>query len=609
LWEALGLDPARDYRKNSGRYMNAVARLRAGVTQSEAQAQMSAIASRLEVDYPVFNKSWGVRLEAFRDSMVREVKTSLLVLLGAVFLLLGVACANVANLLLARHTARRREMAVRASIGAGRWRVVRQLVTESLVIAISGGVLGLALARAAITGLVALAPRNLARETAIHVDLRIVLFALALSLATGLIFGLGPSLMTARADLIRGLRDDSRVGLGSHGRLRNLLVAAEVALCVMLLAGAGLLVRSFVALQSVDSGLKASQVLTFRVTIPGAVYREPARRIGFFKRALEDLRKLPRVRSASGITFLPFNGIAPGTNVNIAGHPPTKPGEDLIATIRTVMPGYFETMGIPLKKGRDFTPLDNTPETPYRFIINEAFARQFMPGEEPVGKQINAAMQNTNPFGEVIGMVGDVKEGAIDKEPSPTVYYIHAHMPLTQMIFVMRTEGDPLGLAGPVRAVIRGIDPAQPVAEIEPMETIVRETFSRQRFSAMLLTGFSLVALLLAAIGIYGVLAYTVTARTREFGVRMALGAEPGRIISLVLGSGARLVVSGVIVGLTGAAALTGLLKSMLFGVSAHDTATFAVVPVLLGGVALLASWAPANRAARMDPVDALRTE
>jgi len=249
------------------------------------------------------------------------------------------------------------------------------------------------------------------------------------------------------------------------------------------------------------------------------------------------------------------------------------------------------------------------PETPYRFVVNEAFVRQYMKGEEPLGKQISAKMQAPNPFGEVIGVVGDVKEGAIDKEPSPTVYYIHAHMPLTQMIFVLRGEGDPLALAAPARAVIRNLDPAQLVAEIAPMETIVRETFARQRFSAVLLSGFSLVALLLAAIGIYGVLAYTVTARTREFGVRVALGAEPGRIVSLVLKTGARLVLAGSAAGLAGAAALTGLLKSMLFGVSAHDAATFAIVPLVLATVALASAWVPARSAARMDPVEALRAE
>jgi putative ABC transport system permease protein len=608
LWEALGLNPARDYRKNAGRYLNSVARLKPGVSEQRAQVEMTAIGKRLERDYPVFNKNWNVLLEPLRDSMVREVKTSLVVLLGAVLLLLAVACANVANLLLARHTARRREMAVRASIGAGRWRVVRQLVTESLVLGLAGGALGLGLARLAIAGLVSLAPADLARDAAVEMDLRIVLFAVAVSAATGLIFGLGPALAVARTDLIRGLREDGRAGGGSHGRFRNFLVAAEVALCVMLLAGAGLLVRSFVELQSVDPGLKASQVLTFRVSIPGAVYREPQQRIQFYERVLAEFKKLPGLRSASGITFLPFQGIAPGTSVEIAGKV-AKAGEEPVATIRTVMPGYFQTMGIPIRSGRDFLDADNRVEAPWRFVINEAFARQYLRGEQALGKQISAHMQSPNPFGEVIGVVGDVKEGAIDRDPFPTVYYVHAHMPLTQMIFVLRAEGEPLALAEPARRVIRGIDAAQPVAEMAPMQTIVQETFGRQRFSAVLLAGFSLAALLLAAVGIYGVLAYTVNERTREIGVRVALGAEPGRIAWLVLREGGRVVVAGAVAGLAGAMALTGLLKSMLFGVGAHDAATFAVVPVVLMAVAMAAAYLPARRAARMDPVEALRAE
>ncbi len=297
LWEALGLNPARDYRKNSGRYLSAIGRLKPGVSEAAAQSQMSAIGKRLETDYPVFNKNWTVALEPLRDSMVREVKTSLLVLLGAVFLLLAVACANVANLLLARYTSRRREMAVRASIGAGHWRIVRQLVTESLVLGLAGGALGLLLARAAIQGLLLLAPRDLARNAAVQVDLRIVLFALALSLATGLVFGLGPSLAMARADLIRGLRDDSRAGIGSHGRLRNFLVAAEVALCVMLLAGAGLLLRSFAGLQAVDPGLNPSRVLTFRVSIPSARLSRTAEAHPFLR------ERAARPASAPGCAF------------------------------------------------------------------------------------------------------------------------------------------------------------------------------------------------------------------------------------------------------------------------------------------------------------------
>jgi putative ABC transport system permease protein len=609
VWTAMGLDPALDYRKSAGRYMMSVARLKPRVGIVQAQAQMSAIGRRLEAAYPVFDKNWSVRLEPLRDSMVRTVKTSMWVLLGAVGLLLAVACANVANLLLARHNTRRQEMAVRSAIGAGRSRVVRQLLTESLVLAISGGLLGIWLARGAVRGLVALAPRELVGGAAIAIDLRILGFAVALSLLTGLVFGLAPALAASRADLLNGLRGGGRGSTGSHGGLRRGLVAAEVALSVALLAGAGLLFRSLIGLQGVDPGLDPSGVLTFRVSLPSARYPDLAKRVQFYQKALEQIRALPGVRAASAINYLPFRGQAAGTWVNIGGHPQAKPGEELLSTIRTVTPGYFRAMGIPMRVGRDFSAADNTIESPYRFVISERFARQYLAGEQPLGKQINALMGDTNPFGEIIGVVGDVKEGAVDQDPTPTVYYVHAHMASGQMVFVVRASGDPRNLAEAARRVIRGLDGAQPVAEIEAMESIVRETFSRQRFSALLLAGFSLVSLLLASVGIYGVLAYTVTERTREFGVRVALGADPGRIAGLVLGMGARLVAGGTVAGLAGAMLLTSLLKTMLFGVGAHDIATFVTVPVVLAAVALLAAYLPARRASRLAPADALRTE
>jgi putative ABC transport system permease protein len=570
---------------------------------------MTAIGKRLEAAYPVFDKNWNVKLEPLRDSMVRSVKTSMWVLLGAVGLLLAVACANVANLLLARHNSRRREMAVRSAVGAGRSRVVRQLLTESVVLALSGGLLGILLARGAVLGLVALAPRELVNSAAIAIDLRILSFAVALSLLTGIVFGLAPSLAASRADLLGGLREGSRGSIGGNSGLRRGLVAAEVALSVALLAGAGLLFRSLIGLQGVDPGLDAAGVLTFRVSLPGARYPDASKRVQFYQAALAQIRALPGVQSASATNYLPFRGMAAGTHVNIAGRPPAKPGEELVSTIRAVTPGYFQAMHIPIRQGRDFSDADNTVNSPYRFLISESFARAYLPDKQPLGSQINALMGDTNPFGEIIGVVGDVKEGAVDKEPTPTVYYVHSHMASGQMVFVVRSSGDPRTLSEPLRRVITGLDGAQPVAEIELMETIVRETFSRQRFSALLLVGFSIVSLLLAAVGIYGVLAYTVTERTREFGVRVALGADPGRITALVLGMGARLVVGGTAAGLAGAMLLTSLLKSMLFGVGAHDALTFVTVPLVLGAVALLAAYLPARRASRLAPVDALRAE
>ena len=607
LWETIGLDPARDYRLKSGRYAMSVARLKAGVTRDQAQTEMSAIAKQLETEFPAFDTKWDVNVEPLRDSLVSEVKTSMLVLMGAVGLLLAVACANVANLMLARYTARRREISVRQAIGAGRARVVRQLLTESLALGLAGGALGVLSARWAVLGLLELAPRDLSRNVAIQVDYRIVFFAVAASVLTGIVFGLAPSLMTSRADLTQGLREDSRSSTGGSAALRSILVAAEVAMAMMLLAGAGLLFRSLAGLQAVHPGLNPSHVLTFGVLIPGARYREPAQRTQFFKTAIAQIEPLPGVESASAVSFLPFTGLDAATDFSIAGRPPAKPGEELGTIVRTVMPGYFHTLAIPLKQGRVFAAADNTLDSPYRFVVNEAFVQRYMPHENPIGQQIKVDMDNKNPLGEIIGVVGDVKEGALDKEPQPTVYYIHSHLVYTGMTFVVRTQGDPLQLADPVRKVIHGIDPAQPVAQVRTMDAIVRETFSRQQFSALLLGGFSIVSLVLAAVGIYGVLAYIVSGRTREIGVRIALGAEPGRILGMVLGSGLRVVLVGAAIGMGGALALTGLLQSLLFGVKPHDATTLAGAVALLLAVAMLAAYLPARRASRLAPVDALR--
>ena len=609
LWEAMGFDPARDYRATAGRFPMAAARLKPSVTLERAQAEMTAIARRLEAAYPAFDKNWTVNLEPLRDSMVREVKTSLQVLLGAVGLLLAVACANVANLLLARYTSRRREIAVRMAIGAGRGRVIRQLITESAVLSLTGGALGLALARFAVMGLVALAPRDMARNALVAVDLRVAWCALAISALTGILFGLAPSLVASRDEMACGLREAARSTIGGGRRLRSVLVAAEVALSLVLLAGAGLLFRSLASLQGVNPGLDPKGLLTFRLSLPGARYPEPPRRTQFLARALDEIRRLPGVRTASAISFLPFDGMPAATRVEIGGRPQPALGEEPVATIRTVMPEYFHTMGIPIKSGRDFTAGDNTPESPYHFIVNETFARRYLAGEEPLGKQISTEMDDKNPFGEIVGVADDVKEGALDQEPKPTVYYIHAHLVYSGMVFVVRTAGDPLAVAEPARRVIRSLDGELPVADIRTMDAIVRETYSRQRFSALLLGAFSAVSLLLAAVGISGVLAYSVTERTREIGVRMALGAEPGRITTLVLAGAAYVVLPGMAVGVAGALALTGLLRTLLFGIEPRDGATLVMASLVLAAVTLAAAYVPARRAARLMPLDALRME
>jgi len=608
IWGPLGLNPAQNYRKTSGRWATSVGRLRPGVSKREAQAHMSALAKRLEQAYPEFNTNWRVNLEPVRDALFRNTKAPLLVLLAAVILLLAVGCANIANLLLARYSSRAREMAVRASLGAGRWRVIRQLLTESLMLGLAGGMCGLMLARWAVSGLLLLAPRDVAQSAEVHVDFRIVVLAVALSLLTSMLFGIAPALATTRIDLISAMRGDSRSVIGA-GRLRSWLVGAEVTFSVILLSGAILVFRSLVSLESVNPGLNPSNLLTFRIPLTAGRYREDPRSTQFFERALREMSHLPGVRSASAVSFLPFTGPGAGTSVNIEGRPPAKPGAELEALIRTVMPGYFRTLGIPLKSGRDFTDSDNRPDSPYHFIVNEAFVRQFLPGEQPLGQRISAYMDDHNPFGEIIGVAADVRESAIDHQAEPTVYYPHVHLSYARMVFLLRTDGNPLGLAGPARRVIRQLDAEQPIAEVRTLENVMGENFSRQRFSAWLLGGFATVALVLAAVGIYGVLAYSVTARTREFGLRAALGAEPKRIIALVIKSGIGPVLIGIAIGGAGALALSGLLESLLYGVGPRDPLTFSGVPLLLAAVALLAAYLPARRAARLDPMAALRIE
>ncbi|HZD95600.1 MAG TPA: ABC transporter permease [Candidatus Sulfotelmatobacter sp.] len=609
VWLTLGLNFSSDLRKKQGRWLLSVARLKPGVSFTQAQAEMTGIGKRLEIAYPEFDKNWGINVEPLRDSLIGQVKPSLLALLGAVTLLLAVACANVANLLLARYTARRREMAVRGALGAARLRLLRQLLTESLVLGLVGGGLGIGLAGLAVSGLVALAPRELTRSVQVTFDLRILAIAVILSALTSVIFGLAPALIASRGNLSRALHEESHQGTGGGVRLRSWLVAGEVACSVILLAGAGLMFRTVIGLQAVDPGLNAGQVLTFRVTLPNARYKDPGKKVEFFAQAAGQLSRLPGVRSASGVSYLPFNGLAAGTNIDIAGRPPARPGEDLDATIRTVLPGYFQTAGIPLKQGRDFTAADNVIDSPYHFIINEAFARKYLQGEEPIGKSISAWMDSKNPFGDIIGVVGDVKEGSLDHEPLPTVYYIHSHLTYGEMVFVLRTEQEPLSVIEAARKVIHGLDRELPVSDVRPMTTVMRQTFARQQFSAVLLGGFSLASLLLAAIGIYGVLSYSVTQRTREIGVRVALGAEPRSIIRLIIASGARMVITGALIGIALAMALSGLIKSLLYGIGPRDPLTFVVAPAALIAVALMAAYVPARRAARVSPMEALRAE
>ena len=602
LWPSMQLRPSPAHDRGP-RNMIVVARLKEGITAGEAQSQMRGIASQLEQEDPQFNKNWTVVVEQIRDSFARSVKISLLLLLGAVSLLLVVACANVANLLLARYTLRRSEMAVRITLGAGRGRLLRQLLTESLLLALLSGAAGLALGRWALAAILAFAPQSLTRTSGIAIDWRIVLFTIGLSSLVGILFALAPSLLATRPDVESGLKRKIPRRFAGRGNASAWLIAGEIAVSVVLLVGATLLFRSFVKLQSVDSGLKPRNVLTFhfRVMSPHDINR--------FHEAVSGIEHLPGVSSVSAISFLPFDELAAVTPVTISGRPLAKPGEELVATIRTVMPRYFETIGIPIQQGRDFTEVDNTPQSPMHFLVNEAFARKYLDGEAPLGKMISVKMARSNPFADIVGVVGNVREGSVTGAAVPTVYYVHAHMPYGQMTLVVRSERDPEALVGSLRSTIHDLDPTLAVAGVRTMQSILEETYARERFTAQLMGAFSFAALLLAGVGIYGVMAYSVSARTKEFGVRLAIGATPRQIIAMVLRDGAWIVAGGLAAGTLGAIGLSKLLASLLFETSATDPFAFAFALAILLLVALAAAYLPAHRAMSVDPTVALRYE
>lgn len=600
LWPYMKVYPSGAHDRGA-RNMRAVARLKENIGRGQAQAQMTAIARQLEGMDPQFNKNWTVTVESLRDAFARKVRTSLLVLLASVSLLLLVACANAANLLLARHSARGPELAMRAALGAGRWRLTRQLLTESLLLAAFSGVAGLALGHYALRGLVAIAPQTLTQTAQVSIDWRIVLFAIGLSTLTGVLFGLAPSLFAGRSGSAGEVRFVRSWRTVSRRSPRAWLIAMEIAVSLVLLTGGSLLFRSLLRLQHVDSGLTPRNVLTFhfRVMSPHDVIR--------FGQAIAEIKKLPGVRSASATSFLPFDGAAAATTVNINGDGDGRPGEELTATVRTIKPRYFETIGIPIRRGRDFSASDDTPQAPMRFVINDAFVRKYLAGEDALSKTIRAGMARNNPFGQIIGVVGDVKEGSLGTVPVPTVYYVYSHMPYGQMTLVVRTERDPLTLVTSVRRVMRDLDPKLAVADIRTMEEILGDTYARERFLALLMGGFSACAVLLAAIGIYGILAYSVSLRTQEIGIRQAVGADASRIIRMVLTDGAWFVAVGLVTGMAASLAVTRLLSSLLFETGAHDPMALAFAPGILLIVAAVAAYIPAHCAAKLDPMRALR--
>ncbi|MGA9769121.1 MAG: ABC transporter permease [Blastocatellia bacterium] len=608
IWAPFSL--GADFRVRRGRFMSAVARLKAGVTVEQAQAEMTSIAGALEQQYPEFDKNWGVNLVPLRQQFTGEISTPLFVLFGAVVFVLLIACANVANLLLARAAARQKDMAIRAALGASRTRLVRQLLTESVLLAGMGGALGLLVAVWGVDLLLALAPKDLPPMAGVGINYLVLGFTLLISLLTGLIFGLVPAIEASRPDLNETLKEGGRsaaAGARSH-RVRNFFVVAEIAMALVLLIGSGLMIRSFARLQSVNPGFNPENVLTVRLLLPASKYPEGPQIISFFRQTLARIEAMPGVRSAGAISFLPFTTLGAATGFTIEGQPAPAAGQKPTLDVRVCDPNYFQTMGIPLIKGRTFTEKEAT-ELSHVVIISEAMARDYFPNEDPIGKRVRIDMMENPAPCEIIGVVGDSKHQGLDIEPRAMSYWPHSELAYSAMTIVARTEGDPLSYRSAVQTAVQGLDKDQPIADVRTMEQWLSDSVSRARFSMLLLSIFAAVALLLAMVGIYGVMSYTVTQRTHEIGIRMALGASSTDVMRMVVRQGMILALIGVGCGLAASLALTRVMAGLLFGVSATDPATFGLIAALLAAVALLACAVPARRATKVDPMIALRYE
>jgi putative ABC transport system permease protein len=612
VWSPLALD-GQITEQRGAHYLKVIARLKPGVSLGAARAEMETIASRLEQQYPEENTDRVVALYSLYDQLVGSIRPALLVLLAAVGFVLLIACSNVANLLLARAAARQKEIAIRMALGASRGRIVRQLITESLILAAVGGGAGLLLALWGVESLIALSPANLPRLSGVGVDGWVLGFTFLVSIMTGIIFGLAPALKASKPDLNTALKEGGRGSTeGFSGRrLRNLLVITEMALALMLLISAGLLIRSFVRLQQVNAGFDAKNVLTMQVELPESRYKQGVQISAFFEQTLERIKALPGVESAGGVSVLPLSGNNMRTSFVVENRPAPTPGQEPLAQLRAVTPGYFRTLRIPLLRGEEFTE-NYKKGSPGRIIINETMARRFWPDEDPIGQRISIGMgsDDDEPTSwEIVGVIGDVRHAALDVEPAPEMFVPHSQQSWPFLTLVVRSSSDPMALAEHVRGQILAVDKDQPVANIRSMESMVSASIAQPRFYLLLLAIFAALALILAAVGIYGVLSYSVTQRKHEIGIRMALGAKPVDVIRLVVGQGMVLALIGVAIGLIGAFVFTRLMSSMLYGVSATDPVSFAALALLLSAVALLASYIPARRATKVDPMVALRYE
>ena len=620
LWVPMSYDAAdrlripsistpEDLKKRSFRFLKSIARLKPGIALGQAQAELSTIAGRLEQQYPDSNTGMGINLVPLHRQIVGDIKPALLLLLAAVGLVLLIACANVANLLLARAAARQKEIAIRVAVGAGRARLIRQLLTESVMLALVGGVLGTGLAWVGLRVLVGINPANIPRLDAIRIDGRVLGFTLLVSLLTGLVFGLVPALQASRPDLNEALKEGARGSTGGIGRrrVRNVLVVTEVALTQMLLIGAGLMIKSFYTLLQVNPGFNAESVLTMQVTLPPVKYADDSQIMVFYEQALKRIEALPGVQAAGAATSLPLTANSLARRFTIDGRSPASPNERLLASYAAISPEYFRAMGIPLISGRSFTDQDRG-KSQQVIIINDTMRRRFWPDEEAIGKHISIIAE-AGLSREIVGVVSDVKNSSLDGESGLEIYEPYLQFPWSFMAIVARTAADPLRLAPAVRDEILAVDRAQPVYDVKTMAQIVGDSVSQPRLYMLLLGIFAGIALVLAAVGIYGVMNYSVNQRKHEIGIRMAIGAQRSDIMKMIVGQGMLLATIGVAIGVVAAFLLGWAVEMLLFGVSGRDPLTFIALPLVLVLVALLASYVPARRATRVDPMIALRAE
>lgn len=576
--------------ERKGRYLSAIARMKPGVSLRSARAEMETIGSQMSAEHPVFNAKWGATAVGMREEFSGALKTPLFILLASVALVLLISCANVANLMLIRATGRRRELALRSSLGASRARIVRQLIVESTMLGLLGGALGLIVAVWARDGLLAMLPESMsiARVNSVSLDWNVLAFNLGISLLTGLLFGVIPAFNASRVEFLggRGVAGGLR-----RNWLRSALVAGEIAFALVLLIGAALMIKSLVRLQNVEPGFRAEGVLTMRVNLK--------RGSDGLAEILARLERLPGVTAAGSIMFPPMTRMYSATGFYVEGQPVPKPGDQPVCTVSIITPNYLRAMGIPLLKGRTLGVQDST-DSPKVTLINQALAAQFFAGENPVGHGLKVQWGNDKPY-RIVGVVGDVKQRALDETALPTVYFPDAQESSGGGTLVIRSAGDPMNIARMAQDVIHGVDPNQAIADIMPMSSLVAKTVARPRFQSILLGTFAGLALVLASIGVFGVMAYSVAERTSEIGVRMALGAQTRTILAMVLREGAAVSLVGISAGLVGAVALTRFLRSLLFEVSPTDVGMFLTGSLVLAAVALLASLFPALRAARVD--------